>query len=145
MDDDREQQLAVLRRRAIATGGGLIVIILGAGATCLLLIETSRSADLRRLAVVSVAAGALGASLGALSDVLTQLRMSFDERPQGTPGQTLETQRALEQVNRDELRASPLLLMSPLIGGTLGLVLFAGVVGGFLVANPSSSGGYSFP
>lgn len=164
MDDDREAQVAVLRRRAMATGAGLIVIIVASGGTCLLLVDSPKSADLTRLALVSVAAGALGAALGAFSEILGRLEYSFWSRPPDLPAPTRkpprrtasdrereewerdqEREREREQMTRDELRASPLLLLFPLIGGTLGLVLFAGVVGGFLVANPSSSGGYSFP
>lgn len=217
-----ERRIALERQLTIAIIGACVYFVLaGAGSlvAILLLLDNTRSDDLGRVAALSLAGGALGATVRALYEVMDKLELGRWELADGTlisrslrrAGQarrlflldlparaeeTLEESRgqraplpqdpALERPQSDRLskedlarieaaeqeRAAlgltpseykllrkaeedaahswgfsvydlPLLILLPLLGAALGLVAFAGFVGGFLVASGSSSPSYS--
>lgn len=222
-EDVIERRLALERQLAIGiTASCAYFVLVGAGAlgVILLLLDTTRSNDLTRVAALSLAGGALGATVRSLYQVMeslewgrweladgTLITRSFRRRAQArklflldlpnrptTTGvepdeqdkrpaeEELAAERApLGRLTREELAEIaaqeqerdalgltrteyamlrkaeddaahswgfslydlPLLLLLPLLGAALGLVAFAGLVGGFLVASGSSSPTYS--
>jgi hypothetical protein len=232
VEREREQErVAVIKRRIELERQLLIAIIasclyfvlVGAGAlvVTLLLLDTTRSDELTRVAALSLAGGALGATVRALYEMMESfeygrweladgtlinrgLRRSAQARklfildlPEqlATPGKEPDeedvlteeekdlapSRELLDRMTKEELaevaaqeqeRAAlgltrveytmlrkaedaaaraygfslfdlPLLILLPLLGAALGLVAFAGLVGGFLVASGSSSPSYS--
>ena len=224
LEEDRaavlERRRALERQLAIAMlASCLYFALVGAGAliAILLLLDHTRSDDLVRVASLSLAGGALGATVRALYEVMNQLeagrweladgtlisrsfRRSFQAReqflrdhpaqaegqmeasdeqasPEEDPLPDVARQRlskeelaeiqaaeqerialgltrgAYTQLRKVEEDAAhswgfsvydlPLLILLPLLGAALGLVAFAGFVGGFLVASGSSSPSYS--
>jgi hypothetical protein len=218
-----ERRLALERQLAIAIAASCAYFVLvgaGALAVALLLLDTTRSDDLTRVAALALAGGALGATIRSLYQVMESLELgrweladgtlitrSFRRRAQarklflldlpqrpattGEPDEhdnrpaeeeelapprppldrltkedlaeiaAQEQERAALGLTRTEysvLRKAeddaahswgfslydlPLLILLPLLGAALGLVAFAGLVGGFLVASGSSSPTYS--
>jgi len=224
LEEDRAAVLA--RRRALerqlaiaVLASCLYFVLLGAGAlvAILLLLDHTRSDDLVRVASLSLAGGALGATVRALWEVMDTLERGRWELADGTlisrplrrssqarqeylrehparedqqlersdqqaspeedlapglPGQRLSKQELAEIEAAEQERVAlgltraeyellrkaeedaaqswgysiydlPLLILLPLLGAALGLVAFAGFVGGFLVASGSSSPSYS--
>lgn len=206
------------RQLALAVLGSSIYFVLvaaGAIATALLLLEGTRSSDLSRVAALSLAGGALGASVRSLYEVMMKLEVGLWELADGTiverslrrglrarkdfmaehaagPARRAEAEEldeplepepeprtgsrsdedpierlireedrralgltrseyaVLEQRERAASRANafglldlPLLILLPLLGAALGLVAFAGLVGGFLIASGSDNPSYS--
>ena len=214
---------AVLARRAVLERQLVIAIIascayfvlVGAGAliAILLLLDHTRSTDLVKVAAISLAGGALGATVRSLYELMDKLEIGNWELADGTvlsrrlrresqarrltllelphhdpesvePATTPpadeheDFQRRLSKEELAEIEAAeqervalgltraeyrllrqaeeeashsfgfsvfdlPLLILLPLLGAALGLVAFAGFVGGFLVASGSSSPSYS--
>ena len=227
-----EESMAMIKRRvalmrqleiAIAASCAYFVLV-GAGAlvAALFLLDSTRSDDLTRVAALSLAGGALGATVRALYEVMTSLELgrwelsdgtvverrltrrravrdrfmleralqqtreaaaAEGESEQGEPAQdddlapppdlhrlskeeaaklaaqeqerrqlglTRSEYAVLRKLEDDAARRGgfsiydlPLLILLPLLGAALGLVAFAGFVGGFLVATGSSSPSYS--
>jgi hypothetical protein len=223
-EDVIERRLALERQLAIAIAASCAYFVLvgaGALAVILLLLDATRSDDLTRVAALSLAGGALGATVRSLYQVMdslergrweladgTLITRSFrrraqarklflldlshrpattgvepdeqDNRPAGEeelaaarpPFDRLTREElaeiAAQEQERDALGLTrteyamlrkaeddaahswgfslydlPLLILLPLLGAALGLVAFAGLVGGFLVASGSSSPTYS--
>jgi hypothetical protein len=232
VEREREQEREAVIKRRIELERQLVIaiiascayfVLVGAGAlvVTLLLLDTTRSDELERVAALSLAGGALGATVRALYEMMGSfeggrweladgtlinrgLRRSaqahklfmldlpdqpeaHDPEPQEEDVLTQEeknlapSREVLNRMTKDELaelaaqeqeRATlgltrieyamlrkaedaaadaygfslfdlPLLILLPLLGAALGLVAFAGLVGGFLVASGSSSPTYS--
>jgi hypothetical protein len=207
---ERQLALAIL-------GASLYFVLVAAGAivTALLLLEPTRSSDLSGVAALSLAGGALGASVRSLYEVMMKLEAGSWELADGTIverslrrrlrarecyllehasgspgraeadelGEPLEPEPepragsrseedAIRRLIREEDRRAlgltraeyavleareqtasrtdafglldlPLLILLPLLGAALGLVAFAGLVGGFLIASGSDNPSYS--
>ena len=219
-----ERRLALERQLAIAiTASSVYFVLVGAGALAviLLLLDTTRSDDLTRVAALAHAGGALGATVRSLYQVMESLELgrweladgtlitrSFRRRAQArelflldlpqrpatrgveadeqnnrgageeelapppSPFDRLTKEQLAEMAAQEQERHAlgltrteyavlrkaeddaahswgfslydlPLLILLPLLGAALGLVAFAGLVGGFLVASGSSSPTYS--
>lgn len=214
-----ERRFALERQLTIAiVGSCLYFVVIGAGSlvAILLLLDNTRSDDLERVAALSLAGGALGATVRALYGVMDSLerglweladgtlvsrglrrsgqarRLFLLDRPRaGPPAEESRSRQAsdapdarrarterlserelaeIEAAERDRVALGltpgeyallreaekdaanswgfsiydlPLLILLPLLGAALGLVAFAGFVGGFLVASGSRSPSYS--
>jgi hypothetical protein len=216
-------RIALERQLTIAIAGSCAYFVfVGAGAlvALLLLLDKTRSDDLARVATISLAGGALGATVRALYEVMQSLeggrwelsdgtlvdrrlrrrrqarklflldlpeRAEAEEEPDRKDVRSREEEdlapspemlRRLSKTELAELAAQeqeraalgltrteyallrkaedavanswgfslydlPLLILLPLLGAALGLVSFAGLVGGFLVASGSGSPRYS--
>jgi hypothetical protein len=198
-------------------GATVYLVLVGAAAivTALLLLEQTRSSDLSLVAALSLAGGALGASVRSLYELMMKLEEGLWELADGTiverslrrrlraresymversrrPARAAGTDDAeeplepepeprtglrseeerIERLLREEDRRAlgltkteyavlgqleqqalqahgfglldlPLLILAPLLGAALGLVAFAGLVGGFLIASGSDTPSYS--
>jgi hypothetical protein len=223
-NDAADPRQTVVRRRSMERqlalailGASIYLLLVGAAAVvaALLLLDETRSNDLSRVAALSLAAGALGASVRSLYEVMSRLEVGLWEladgtiverslrrgvraredyfvqrsrRPGGAPsvgysqdpheptpgpraefrseeerfrhlvdeedrralGLTTAEYAVLRAREREALEARgfglldlPLLILLPLLGAALGLVSFAGLVGGFLVASGSENPTYS--
>lgn len=221
---ERQLALAIL-------GASVYLLLIGAAAivAALLLLDETRSSDLPRVAALSLAGGALGASVRSLYEVMSKLEVGLWELADGTivkrslrrrvrareaylversrrqggaaradhaqepherdnklaaglrseeeeeerfrQGLRSEEERFRQLIREEDRRALglttaeyavlrereqealeaegfglldlPLLILLPLLGAALGLVSFAGLVGGFLVASGSENPTYS--
>jgi hypothetical protein len=219
-----ERRVALERQLAIAiVASSVYFVLVGAGALAviLLLLDTTRSDDLTRVAGLALAGGALGATVRSLYQVMEGLELgrweladgtlitrSFRRRAQArelflldlsqrpatreveadeqdnraaeaeelapppSPFDRLTEEQLAEMAAQEQERHAlgltrteyavlrkaeddaahswgfslydlPLLILLPFLGAALGLVVFAGLVGGFLVASGSSSPTYS--
>jgi hypothetical protein len=163
---DPTAEAATLRKRLRLLAAGFTVVIAAAVAAMVVLGDTARTDDLRRLAALAVLAGLAG---GATVSLLTLT--SLGDGIELSDGTSLLRGRAAASYAR-ELRAweqhrsdaeargyaplprpepsggfsvseIPEVLVSPLLGAVLGFVAFAGIVGGFLVASTSPGTTYS--
>jgi hypothetical protein len=218
---ERRRAMEQLLGRAIAATGAYLVLA-GAGSivAALLMLETTRSTHLARVAALSLAGGALGATVRALYELMARLeeglwelsdgsivqrslrrrararelfflvraqRQSFagtgaavqpEQEQQPTAEEEHPAPRFRSEAERDEYAAQeqervslglarveydtlrkaedkaadtrgfglldlPWMILLPLLGAALGLVAFAGLVGGFLIASGSTSPSYS--
>jgi hypothetical protein len=161
----------------------------GAVVAILLLLKDSRTSDVRELALLSLAGGALGAAGRGLIEVIERLnagwefadgtqvtrwRLLWDRRreeralqaagrKEGDPthGEEVETVAGTPEAGRPRSRPQddeidprddlfgvyilPFLFLLPLVGAVLGVALFAGVSGGFLLASGDQELTYSQP
>jgi hypothetical protein len=183
-----EVELERLRRLAALVIAFLALVAGGALLAVLLLLEDSRSTDLRELALLSLLGGALGAASRGLIEIIERLNMGWElgdgtqvvrrrlrqerHREERARRAAAREEEALTRaraeaalpVEADEgrpLRADdhdlgpyedvfgvyilPFLFLLPLVGAVLGVALFAGVTGGFLLASGEQEPTYSQP
>jgi hypothetical protein len=163
------EELARFQRRIIAVGAGLLVTIVVACAALVALIDTARTDDMQKLALLGTLAGLVGGATASLVELYGSVGSGFllsdgtpvlrgrearwhsdelrryEERCRWREKQGVDSDEPPPQPSAIGLLSSsdiPVIVVNPLIGGVLGLITFAGVVGGFLVAS-SASASYS--
>jgi hypothetical protein len=174
LSDEQRTEVAQLRRAARRVGGGLIVLLAAATAGMIILADEPRTDDMRKLAITAALAGLAGGSLGRLITLVGAVERGFTlndgtavlrgeeagdytrlRAPNETPSQPTGDQPTQSPPPDDDDSALPLIpglsasgiassMIYPLIGAVFGVVVFAGVVGGFLGAS-AGTGSYSIP
>jgi nitrate/nitrite transporter NarK len=151
--------LRVLRRRATLLAGFLAVLLVVALTVVLLLLDQARTTDLQRMGLLSILAGLAGGATGALVELIqvfpsARIMSTPSEQPaEDHAPSTPSTSTPEEQATMEDLSSPgwsfnvmlPELIIYPLIGAACGFVVFAGVVGGFLLASGTQTETYSAP
>src|SRR3954469_24244096 len=130
--------LVEIRKRAWEVLGVLTSSAVGCLAALVVLMPNSfASNDAQRLAVLAMLAGALGASISGLVQTCDRYSGGF-ELHDGTLVPPSEKVRS-----RFSERCVPFLVMRPLLGAVMGLIVYAGFVGGFLISTTNSPASFS--
>jgi hypothetical protein len=172
LPEDQVAEVAMLRRLAVALVAAQSALIAASIAGLVILVDEPRTDDMRKLAVIAALAGLAGGSTRSLVEITASVgrglvlsdgtsvlrgreaawhaeRVRAWERREAAHEARGEGPRAAWEDPRPQPQASgwsvsdiPDLIVLPLIGAVLGVVVFAGVVGGFLVAS-ADTGTYS--
>jgi hypothetical protein len=126
--ETRKDELTTLRHAAWGVLATLAVVAVGClvGVIFLLPLHLA-STDVRRLVIISALGGALGSAVSALTSTCDRIGAGFE----------LEDGTKWPQKNppgKFVMRMVPWLLVRPVFGAVMGTLLFAGFVGGFLIA-----------
>jgi hypothetical protein len=170
--EGQRAEIASLRRSARTLAAALVAIAALATVGVILLVDEPRTDDMRKLAITAALAGLIGGSMGSLIQLSNEVADGFvladgtivlrgkaaarytrelkHWEQRHAPGNE-EASITTRTSGSDKpeplllgLSAStvPGLMVYPLIGAVFGVVVFAGVVGGFLVAS-AETGSYS--
>jgi hypothetical protein len=166
------QELERLKRWAAFIAAFLVALIVVGLVVTLVLLDDARTTDLRRLAVLAILAGVLGGAAGAMIEVIELVGTGwelangtrFSRRKRGQPTVEPPETRARRKGRAGDATEPhedgrtegslaphfsawdiPGLVAYPLVGATCGFVVFAGVVGGFLLASGTEADTYSAP
>jgi hypothetical protein len=172
LSETQRSEVASLRRVGRALAGALVALAAAATVGMILLVDEPRTDDMRKLAITAALAGLAGGSMRGLiglvdvasrgfilsdgtcvlrgqeaADYARDLR-AWEQRhsahDDGNRGPPDRQDSKPEPRLFDGLSSSsvPELVVCPLVGAVFGVVVFAGVVGGFLVAS-TETGTYS--
>jgi hypothetical protein len=135
---DKVETLADVRRRAwevlavlTVTAGGCL------GGIVVLMPHAFSSTDAQRLAVLSLLGGTLGAAISGLVQTCDRYATGF-ELLDGTSWPPNE-----KPMQRFSERCVPFLVLRPVLGAVMGLIVYAGFVGGFLISTTSAPPNFS--
>ncbi len=127
--DEKVESFAGLRRRAwevlatlTSTATGCLVAIV------VLMPKSFASNDSTRLAVLALLAGALGAAVSGLVQTCDRYAAGLEL----TDGSTWPPNG--KAVARFSERCVPFLVLRPVLGAVMGLIVYAGFIGGFLIS-----------
>ena len=173
LTEEQTQEMDRLRRRALTVAVAQVALAIAAAVGMVALIDEPRTDNMQELAVIGALAGLVGGSMQGLFDLVStaSVGLVLGDGTTVLRGRHAAWQaQELRAWERDEAaRASrpdaagraaprpepstfgalsasdmPVLIVAPLIGAVFGLIVFAGVVGGFLVAS-TETGTYSAP
>jgi hypothetical protein len=136
--DEHLETLADLRRRAWEVLATLTSTSVGCLAAIVVLMpHTFSSTDSKRLAVLALLGGALGAAISGLVQTCDRYAAGF-ELMDGTtwPEHDKPTLRFSE-------RCVPFLVLRPVLGAVMGLIVYAGFIGGFLISTTKAPESFS--
>lgn len=123
-----------LRRRAWEILGALTSTAVGCLAALIVLMPDGTSSnDMQRLALLSMLAGALGAAVSAIVLLCDRYQAGF-ALADGSVHPPSEKPRA-----RFHDGLVPYLALRPVLGAVMGLIVYAGFVGGFLIATTTNA------
>jgi hypothetical protein len=134
----RAESVEELRRRAWEVLAGLAGTATGCLVAIVALTPSSfTSNDARRLAVIALLGGALGASVSALIQTCDRYAAGIELAdgsawPPGEPGG-----------HRFSDRELPFLVLRPVLGAVMGLIVYAGFVGGLLISTTKTPDSFS--
>jgi hypothetical protein len=134
----KAETVADVRRRAWEVLAGLSVVAAGCLAAIIALVPSGFSSnDSQLLAILALLGGALGAAISAI--VLTCDRYSAGvELADGTTWPARE-----KPIPRFNERMVPFLVLRPVLGAVMGLLVYAGFVGGYLISTTKAPEAFS--
>lgn len=132
------KEIGRLQNWAVGLIGALVVGIAASAVLSVQLLPQAfgQNRDAQQLAWLAVSGGVLGSALAALKSALDRFAAGweFDDGVKFPMSDLKE---------RFLVRMVPWLLARPVLGGVMGLVVYTGVVGGFLIASDTRPGAYS--
>jgi hypothetical protein len=135
---EQVETIADVRRRAWEVLAALTSTAVGCLAAIVVLMPHAfSSTDAKRLAVLSLLGGTLGAAISGLVQTCDRYAAGF-ELLDGTAWPPND-----KQVQRFSERCVPFLILRPVLGAVMGLIVYAGFVGGFLISTTSGPPNFS--
>jgi hypothetical protein len=134
-----EDEVLLLRRWSYRVLGVLVAVAAGSAAGVVLVLPHHPvGAGSNRLMAIALLGGMLGSTASALRSACERLATGF-ELDDGTRFWPPAAQKGQKM----GIRTIPFLIVRPFLGAAMGLVAYAGVVGGFLIATSTQPKSFS--